>query len=160
MSTQPNPANPQDQPDFDPTEPIMPDTVRPTFYDEVESRCRQFGQDLLKLIPELEGLMFVPSWKNEFDDKLFHGIVMGRGGEGLRPPTETMHMAAQAHKALAHVQNQSFQFLQWLDEQIAKKLTELHQLRGEGDGGDQQPQPQERSPGGGATPASPGESQD
>jgi len=152
MSSNPNPADPQANPEFDPTAADVPDTIRQAFYDEMEQRSRQFGKDLLTLIPELEGLLIIPSWKKEFDDKLFHGIVMGRGGEGLRPPTETMHMAAQMHKAHNHVLSQSFQFLQWLDKELADKIAELHKVREELGDGNRQATTSERDAQGGAPP--------
>jgi hypothetical protein len=111
----------------DPAEPDVPTTIRPTFHDEVAARSRQFGQDLLKLVPELAGVAIIPAWTRDFNH-IFFGVMVGRHGDGLRPPLETMHMAVQLHRALQHVADQSFEFLKYLDNKTAETWERLQSL--------------------------------
>ena len=75
-------------------------TSRMTFDQEVIENAKNFAVHLFQLVPELEGLAILPSWKVP-QPHLPYGVVMGRSGP-LQTPVEVMHMAIQLHGAMKH----------------------------------------------------------
>lgn len=149
-----DPQKPQPAPDCL-NMPDVPSTLRPAFFDEAAERSQQFAKDMLKLIPELDGVAVIPSWSRDYGNQVFFGVMVGRHGDGLRPPMETMHMAVQLHRALNHIVQQSFAFLKYVDSASAEKLNELRELEGRltEHAQHEQPQPPEGNTPGGAAPA-------
>jgi hypothetical protein len=106
-----------DQPPTTGTTP--PGSVRAAFSDEVQERGIVFGQDLLKLIPELESVAIIPAYTIQ-QDQLPSGIIASRTGQ-LQTLTEAMHMAVQLHRSLRTVTDTVFRILAQINE-TAKEL--------------------------------------
>lgn len=114
------PANPDH-----PTTPA--DSARPTFSDDVVARSKQFAADLLKLVPELEGVAVVHSYTIP-QDRLPFGLVMGREGRLSTPPA-IMHMATQLHGCLRTQLDNAFQVLRTVDAHMGEMQNQLRLLQ-------------------------------
>ena len=118
----------QHNPPLQPNNPTTPaGAVRPTFSDEVISRSQQFAQDLLRLVPELEGVAIVHSYTIP-QDRMPYGLVVGRLGP-LRHPAELMHMAAQLHGTLRTQLDGAFEMLRAIDQHMGHQAAQLQQLQ-------------------------------
>ena len=109
--------------------PVRIDSVRPTFYDEVQERCFIFARDLLTLIPELESVAVVPAYIKTTTDTPA-AILVGREG----PPktaVEVMHLAGQMHRVQVHLLNHAAEFLKYVDQELAESIRRLHDTREE-----------------------------
>jgi len=111
MDQQPQPPNPQPAP------------VRETFHQEFFRRAQQFAQDMLTLVPELEGVAITPSWEVP-QDRLPYGIIMGRNG-ALRSPQEVMHMSEQLHGTLRTAMDNSYASLKAIDNKMSEMAEEI-----------------------------------
>lgn len=103
------------------------DSVRSTFYDEVQERCFHFARDLLTLIPELESVAVVPAYGKITEDAPA-AVLVGREG----PPktaVEVMHLAAQMHRAQQHLLKHAAEFLKYVDQELADSIRQLHEKR-------------------------------
>lgn len=114
------PANPDH-----PTTPA--DSTRPTFSDDVVARSKQFAADLLKLVPELEGVAIVPSYTIP-QDRLPYGVVKGRNGQ-LNTPAAIMHMATQLHGCLRILLDNAYQVLRNVDTHMGEMQNQLRLLQ-------------------------------
>jgi hypothetical protein len=97
-------------------QPVIP-AIRPTYSDEIMDRSFTFAQDMLRLIPELEGVAVVPSYTIP-QDRLPFGIVVGRRGP-LRNPDEIMHMATQVHGVLKIHLDNAFECMRLVDNEMS-----------------------------------------
>lgn len=77
----------------------------------------------MALIPELEGLAIVPTWKVR-QDRLPPGVIMGQEGK-LSTPTEVYHMAEQLHAVLNSVMAESFKILKSYDDRLSDQAEEI-----------------------------------
>ncbi len=114
------PANPDH-----PTTPA--DSTRPTFSDDVVARSKQFAADLLKLVPELEGIAIIPSFTIP-QDRLPYGLIIGRNGR-LSTPAAIMHMATQLHGCLRVQLDNAHQVLRTVDAHMGEMQNQLRLLQ-------------------------------
>lgn len=140
------------------------ESVRPTFYAELEQRCVQFANDVMALIPEVETIAIIPALKLPNAD-IPAGYLVGRDGPP-KTPVEVMHLASQLHRAQQHLLGHAAAFLKYLDQELAEAMRQLHEKRHELDGsdapnpGDPAAQAAERGSTAGAPPNGPGPSGD
>lgn len=103
----------------------MPPSEQPArlpCYTEAEQRAGEFAKQLLRDIPELEGVAIVMSWEVQ-QDRLPAGLMTGRNGP-LRHAGEMMRMALQLHRALKGNLDAFLPLFGLMDEQ-ARQLAEL-----------------------------------
>lgn len=103
----------------------QPAPVRETFHEEFYRRAQQFANDMLVLIPELEGVAITPSWEVP-QEHLPHGVIMGRNG-ALREPQEVVHMASQLHHCLKVVMDNSYATLRAVDKRLGEMGAEIRE---------------------------------
>lgn len=109
--------------------PARIDSVRQSFYDEVQERCFIFARDLLTLIPELESVAVVPAYRKTTEETPA-AVLVGREG----PPKtaiEVMHLAAQMHRVQIHLLKHAAEFLKYVDQELAESIRQLHEKRNE-----------------------------
>jgi len=102
----------------------MSDAVkRETFDQETFRRCEAFARELLRDVPELEGLAIFPSWLIP-QDRLAPGILTGRQGP-LRSPQELVHMAEQLYAGLRTLLTNAHQLIHHLDQRMGEMAEEI-----------------------------------
>lgn len=109
--------------------PATPPAPQP-FYDEVQARCTAFCRDLLRDVPELEGIAVVPSYAVPQPNVPFAFMLGGQGP--LRSPNELMHMATQLHATLQHNLVTIQALIRTYDEQmqqLVKQFEKLHETK-------------------------------
>jgi hypothetical protein len=101
--------------------------VRPTYSEELMQRCLMFARDILTLIPEVESVAIVPAYAHPAENTPA-GFLVGRQGAPTTP-VEVLHLATQMHRTQVHLLRQEAEFLQYVDQQLAETLRQLHDAR-------------------------------
>lgn len=114
----------KDKPQIQTTEEFDTEPERMAFDQETLARCQQFGRELMKAIPEMEGIAIIPSWTIPQEHVPF-GIVMGRNGP-LTMPQEIMHMAWQVHGCLRQMLENSYRVLKGIDAEMQRLAEEIN----------------------------------
>ena len=144
--------------------PVRIDSVRASFYDEVQERCIIFARDLLTLIPELESVAVVPSYE-KVTEETPAAILIGRAGPP-RTAIEVMHLSAQILQAWLHLQKYAGGFLKYMSQELAEHSRQIHEKRNELERLDAELAKRaeaaaaERPTASGAAPSGPGQSED
>jgi hypothetical protein len=86
-----------------------------------------FARDILTLLPEVESLAIVPAYAHPAEDAP-SGFLVGRQG-APSAPIEVLHLATQMHRTQVHLLRQEAEFLQYVDQQLAEALRQLHEAR-------------------------------
>ncbi len=98
--------------------------VREAFHEDFKNRAIQFARDSLALLPEMEGIVIIPTWDVP-QDHLPPGVMLGRNGRLASAP-EVYHMATQIHQVLKSLMSSSYEILKTWDGRLGAIAGEIH----------------------------------